>query len=316
MRLDRLISIIMLLLERETVSAAELAESFGVSTRTIYRDLDAINQAGIPIVSKMGVHGGAGIMQAYKVDKRLFSASDLTSLLIGLGGAQAVRGEGLDTTLAKVRGLIPQSRQQEIEAAAGRIAIDLEPWYTGHRLRETMELAQAALDANRVLNFDYISGAGQATRRCVEPQRLLYKGNSWYLQGYCRMRGAWRTFRLSRIEHMAMDAEVFTPRPFSPAVFDAIQPPDTPMVEADIRFDALLLREIVDFYGEGVITSHEGGTCTARVTIMDNEQGYSLLLSYGERCECLSPPYVRAYLAQKAEAVARMYRGDVSTEDA
>ena len=309
MRLDRLISIIMLLLERETVSAGELAAAFGVSTRTIYRDLDAINQAGVPIVSKMGVHGGAGIMQAYKVDKRLFSASDLTSLLIGLGGAQAVRGGELDATLAKVRGLIPQSHQQEVEAAAGRIAIDLEPWYTGSRLRETMELAQAALAANRVLRFEYISSVGKATRRRVEPQRLLYKGNSWYLQGYCLLRGAWRTFRLSRTEDMVMEDEVFTPRPFNPDVF-ASSPPDVPMVEADIRFDAGLLRDMVDFYGEGVVTSRDGDMYTARITLMDNEQGYSMLLMYGERCECLGPPHVRAFLLQKAEAVASMYRGE------
>lgn len=312
MRLDRLIAIIMLLLERETISAAELAKNFGVSTRTIYRDLDAINQAGVPIVSKMGVHGGVGIMQAYKVDKRLFSASDLTSLLIGLGGAQAVRGGELNATLAKVRGLIPHSRQQEIEAAAGRIAIDLEPWYTGANLRATMDLVQTALAESRVLTFGYVKASGKAARRCVEPQRLLYKGNSWYLQGYCRLRGAWRTFRLSRTEHMALSDETFTPRPFDPAVFDTLSPPDAPMVEVHIRFDTGLLREMTEFYGEGLAFTQDGDTCTARITILDNEQGYSMLLMYGERCECLAPPHVRAHLAEKTEAVARMYRDSLA----
>lgn len=84
MKVDRLISIIMILLDKERIGAQELADMFEVSPRTIYRDIDAINMAGIPIRSTSGVGGGFEIMPQYKVDKKVFSTTDLSALLMGL----------------------------------------------------------------------------------------------------------------------------------------------------------------------------------------------------------------------------------------
>ena len=103
MKIDRLVSIIMLLLEQERVGAQVLAELFEVSPRTIYRDIDTINMAGIPIRSISGVGGGFEIMQRYKLDKSVFSASELSAILMGLSNlSSVVRGEELVNALAKV----------------------------------------------------------------------------------------------------------------------------------------------------------------------------------------------------------------------
>ena len=104
MKIDRLVSIIMILLDKKRISAQELADMFEVSPRTIYRDIDAINMAGIPVRSASGVGGGFEIMQEYKVDKKVFSADDLSVLLMGLSSlSNMVRGDELVHTLAKVR---------------------------------------------------------------------------------------------------------------------------------------------------------------------------------------------------------------------
>ncbi len=129
MKINRLISIIMMLLERKTISAAELARTFEVSKRTIYRDIEIINEAGIPIITYPGINGGIGIMEEFKVDKRLFSESDLTTLLIGLSGVNsALDSKETKQAMSKLKAIIPKEKQNNIDELTSRVAIDLSPW--------------------------------------------------------------------------------------------------------------------------------------------------------------------------------------------
>lgn len=308
MKMDRLVSIIMLLLERKTMSASELARTFDVSTRTIYRDIDTLGQAGIPVVTYPGAGGGIGIMDEYKVDKRLFTVSDITSLLIGLGGVHsALSGSEIAHTLAKVKGMIPEEQRGDIEFQTNQIAIDLTPWGQSQRLRETLSIIKTALAEKRTLAFDYTNAFGKTTSREVEPYRLLHKGSSWYLQGYCLVRDAFRTFRFFRMDKLRLTENSFAPRDFDPAALDILGPPDVPMVEACIRFGDDVRRDIEEYYGEGVITEEGDGMYMARVMIADSEQNYNLFFMYGDRCECLYPPHVRKYIRDKARSIADMH---------
>ena len=116
MKTDRLVSIIMLLVDKKRVGARELADLFEVSPRTIYRDIDAINMAGIPVYSTPGVGGGFEIMQEYKIDKKVFSTADLSALLMGLSSLSGMmRGEELVHAFAKVKSFIPAGRAKDIE---------------------------------------------------------------------------------------------------------------------------------------------------------------------------------------------------------
>ncbi|MDN5308557.1 MAG: hypothetical protein PWP16_1920, partial [Eubacteriaceae bacterium] len=128
MKVDRLVSIIMILLDKERISAQELSDLFEVSPRTIYRDIDAINMAGIPIRSTSGVGGGFEIMEQYKIDKNVFSTTDLSAILMGLSSlSNMMRGDDLLNALAKVRSFIPAESAKEIELKANQILIDLSP---------------------------------------------------------------------------------------------------------------------------------------------------------------------------------------------
>ena len=129
MKVDRLISIIMILLEKERIGAQELADLFEVSPRTIYRDIDAINMAGIPVCSTPGVGGGFAIMDTYKVDKKVFSTADLSAILMGLSNLSTmIRGDELINALAKVKSFIPADSAKDIELKANQIYVDLSPW--------------------------------------------------------------------------------------------------------------------------------------------------------------------------------------------
>ena len=168
MKIDRLVSIIMLLLEQERVGAQALAELFEVSPRTIYRDLDALNMAGIPIRPTSGVGGGFVIMQSYKLDKSVFSASELSAILMGLSNlSSVVRGEELVNALAKVQRFVPADRAKDIAIKANRIHIDLSPWMDNRTARSYSELIQTALQPSRLITF------GSAYRHGNEPFRTV-----------------------------------------------------------------------------------------------------------------------------------------------
>ena len=129
MKADRLVSIIMILLEKKRVGAQELADLFEVSPRTIYRDMEAISMAGIPVRSISGVGGGFEIMPGYKVDQKVFSADDLSALLMGLSNLSGmIRCDELVNALAKVRSIIPAEQSGTIELKASQVRIDLTPW--------------------------------------------------------------------------------------------------------------------------------------------------------------------------------------------
>lgn len=170
MKTDRLVSIIMMLLDKERVSAQELADRFEVSPRTIYRDIETINMAGIPVRSTPGVGGGFEIMQEYKLDKNVFSAADLSAILMGLSSLSGmVRGNELVNALAKVRRFIPADRAKEIELRANQIYIDLSPWMGNRNIQPYLELVKTALQESRMLSFEYADRFGNKTVRTVEP---------------------------------------------------------------------------------------------------------------------------------------------------
>ena len=129
MKIDRLVSIILILLDKKRIGAQELADMFEVSPRTIYRDIEAIILAGIPIQSTSGVGGGFEIMQDYKIEKNVFSTTDLSAILMGLSSlSDMVRGDELINALTKVRSFIPADRAKDIEFRANQIRVDMSAW--------------------------------------------------------------------------------------------------------------------------------------------------------------------------------------------
>ena len=308
MKINRLISIIMLLLEQKTISAGELARTFEVSKRTIYRDIETINEAGIPIVTFPGINGGIGIMEEFKVDKRLFSESDLTSLLIGLSGVHsALDSEETKQAMSKLKALIPKEKQNEIDEIANRIGIDLSPWQKDIMREDYLKIINAAIVERKILCFDYFNVKGDGSFREVEPYRLLLKSNSWYLQGFCLLRQEMRTFRFSRIWKLITTERAFTPRNVDFSALSKEIDYDIPQVLVKIRFDDTLKGQMISYFSD-IDMEYEDGKNIATIPILDGDIGIRFLLSLGESCECLGPPAVREKLIQKAEAVLEVYR--------
>ena len=294
MKLERMIAIIMLLLQREKMGGKELAELFEVSLRTIYRDIETINQAGIPIVTSSGVGGGIGIMNEYKIEKGFFTVKDITAMLMGLGFiSNTLSGEETTATLAKVKSFIPEDKQHEITLKANQISFDLSAWLGSNDLQTKVEVIRTALEHSSILSFMYLSAKGDKVLRTLEPHRLLLKENHWYVQGYCLNRQQFRVFKLSRISELERTEDRFTMREIPPAFSEFTDTMSRKMQKIKLQFDHSILDRMLDYCGEENITPLDNGEFYAYFDFIEDDYGYGILMSFGDKCQCIEPEHVR-----------------------
>lgn len=308
MKVDRLVSIIMILLDKERISAQELADMFEVSPRTIYRDIDAINMAGIPVSSTSGVGGGFEIMQKYKLDKKVFSTADLSSLLMGLSNLSGiVRSDELAHALAKVKSFIPADRSKEIELKVNQICIDLSPWMGNGNIQPYLEMCKTALQENRLLSFEYIAHHGAKTARTVEPYQLVLKSSHWYLQGYCHKRNDFRLFRLSRMSNLQAKDETFTPRDYQKPTLDFGEILETIQTKIKIRIHSSALDRVLDFCTYEDFSPDGDEHYIVSFPFVENDYHYNILFSFGDQCECLEPLHIRMEMKRRIHDIAAIY---------
>ena len=308
MKIERLLSIIVILLERKKVPAPELAGIFEVTTRTIYRDIDTLNAAGIPIITYPGVNGGVGILEEFKIEKNLFTSKDLASLLTGLSSINSTFSSSeITNALIKLKGIIPAKKLKDIEKDTNRIIIDLTPWKNTNNVSDDLKNIKSAMDKNKILTFKYEDRQRKKSTRKIEPYRIILKGNDWYVEGFCILRDDFRYFKLSRISGLKITNKSFIPREIPEA-----DPKAGPVQEDIIRLKVSVAKslkgEFTELYGEQCFISEEKDTCTADIPFANNEYSYRLLMGFIDRCEILEPESVRNEFISRIKKAAGFYK--------
>lgn len=308
MKIDRLVSIIMVLLDKKRIGAQELADMFEVSPRTIYRDIDAINIAGIPIRSISGVGGGFEIMPEYKIDKKVFSTADLSAILMGLSSlSNMVRGDELVNALAKVKSFIPAEKAKDIEIKTNQICIDLSPWMGNQNIQPYLETIKTALQDCKLLSFEYTAHHGNKTVRTVEPYQLVLKSSHWYFYGYCYTRNDYRLFRLSRMSDLKMRQEVFIPRDYQKPVLDFEEILVAMQTEVKIRIHKSILDRVLEYCTYDHFTPDGDEHYFVSFPFIENEYYYDILLGFGDKCECVEPLHIRKEMKRRIYDIAAIY---------
>ena len=308
MKIDRLVSIIMVLLDKERIGAQELADMFEVSPRTIYRDIDTINMAGIPVRSISGVGGGFEIMQKYKIDKNVFSTADLSAILMGLSSLSGmIRGNELVNALAKVKSFIPADKANDIELKTNQICIDLSSWIGNENTQSYLEIIKTALQDCRLVSFEYTAHHGKKTIRTVEPYQLVLKSGHWYFQGYCLIRKDFRLFRLSRISNLHTEKENFTPRDYRKPMLDFEETLKFMQTPVKIRIHKSIMDRVLDYCTYEHFSPDGDEYYMVDFPFVENEYYYDVLLGLGNKCECLEPLHIRAEMKRRIQDMAAIY---------
>ena len=302
MKLDRMIGILSILLQRERVTAPELAEMFEVSRRTINRDVDALCRAGIPIRAQQGAGGGLSIMEGYRVERTVLTGADMQAILAGLRSLDSVSGT------RRYAQLMTKLSAGAPEAPTGDdcVRIDLASWYKGPLSRK-IGLIRAAIDAARLIEFHYYAPSGESAR-VVEPYYLAYQWSSWYVYGWCRTRGDWRLFKLNRITDLRL-SDGFERREARVPDFDA-QKVFPERYRARIRVEAAQKWRLIEEYGPDCFTALPDGRLLFEGGFVDRDHLLTWVLSFGGGAELLAPEELRADLRRLAEKLGRMYADD------
>lgn len=308
MKIERLIAVAILLLRRDKVTGKELAELFGVSIRTIYRDIDTLNMAGIPIVTVSGAGGGIWIMEQYKIDKGIFTARDITAMLMGLGViSQTLSAEEAANALVKLKSFVPEEQVNEINLKMKKVMFDLSSWQGGDGSGNAFDLTRSALENNRVLSFNYFGHSGKEEMRNIEPHRLVFKGGSWYLQGCSSSRQDFRLFKIRRMTDVQIGSESFmicdAPHPFN----DFTENMRSKAFTVKLLVERSALDRILDYCTIDDITQSDDGKLVVRMNFTDDDYGYGILMSFGNQLVCLEPDFVRYEMRKRLCDMIQQY---------
>ena len=283
MAIERLIGILTVLLREGQRTAAELAERFEVSQRTIARDVDRLCQAGIPLRTAAGRGGGISIMEGFGLERTVLTNADRGAILAGLRSLDSVSGTGYYRQLMEK---LPHSGESVGDDC---VTIDLASWY-GPMLAPRLAELKAACAQRRTVEFAYCAPGGDS-RRTVEPGRLVFRWSSWYLWGWCRERRDWRLFKLNRMLEVRVTEETFPGRAVPPVT--PVQTVFTESVQGTVRFSPAVRWRLVDEYGAGSFTEEPEGSLLFRRGFPGRDELLRWVLTFGEEAELLEPAELR-----------------------
>lgn len=296
MQISRLFEIIYILLDKKTVTARELADHFEVSVRTIYRDIDALSSAGIPVYASQGKGGGIALLDDFVLNKSVLSEKEQNDILIALQNLSATRYPDVDFVLSRLSSLFRKKDSNWIE-------VDFSPWGSDEKHKEHFNLLRSAVVNNRVITFDYFNASGTKSSRRAEPVKLIFKDRAWYLIAYCYERDAYRTFKVTRMANIRITEDFFEKKTPEALSADAEEEPSHGSIDVELRISpAGAYRVYDDFYEKDVIKNGDD-SFTVTVSLPEGDWIYPYLLSFGPILEGVKPQNLHDALVSNMEVM-------------
>ena len=302
MKIDRLIGILSVLLQKETVTAPELAELFEVSRRTINRDIDTLCYAGIPIRTKQGAGGGIYIARGYRIDRTVLTSKDMQTILAGLRSLDSISGSGYYGQLMEKL----QTGSSDLLSGKDSMLIDLSSWYK-ESLAPKIALIQDAIESRHLLRFDYFAPSGES-RRTIEPYYVVFKCSSWYVWGWCNKRKDFRLFKLNRMDNVILTDKTFECR--------EVPVPDLSNekvfkggIKVRTLFDPDVKWRLIEEFGPKCFEETKDGRLLFSTEYTDMDNLISWILTFGGKAEVIEPEEARKKLLEIAELIEKNIRG-------
>lgn len=303
MKIDRLLSMVNILLQKEQVTTPELAEYFEVSQRTIRRDVDDLCMADIPIITKRGVGGGISIVEGYKFDKEMFTREELRNILVALRSLDSI-----DNTRSTGE-LIKKISPRDVSVASFRdsIVIDLSSHHNDSLL-DKINILKKNIESSYLTTFDYYSDKGVKTRT-IEPYYITFIWSAWYVFGYCTSKLDFRLFKLNRLWRLVTEDITFLPRDISSKKYDL-----------DLRFSNLTHQQkmvvlfdksveylLVEAYGIDCYQDDLDDKLRFEQDFTCNDYVINWILGFGEKAEVISPPELKEIIKGKVKKTFEKY---------
>jgi len=304
LKVDRLIGITIYLLNRNIVSAKELAERFEVSVRTIVRDMETLSSAGIPISSSTGATGGYYIMEGYKLDGQMLGAADQTAIITALKGLfTAYDGSRYAEVLEKLSSVFHKQERQ-------RVFLDFGASGENADIQEKLKILDDAIKNKTTLMINYVNASGTPSSRLVEPLALNYRWHAWYLLAFCTEKQDYRVFKLARMDNLECANISFTrehgdPESLLESTFSGA---GRKIPDIVLRVKPSVKIQVREYLNAEYVETLENGDYVMRIDAYENERmWFSMLMSFGGAIEVLEPEEVKLRLIKTADSILSLY---------
>lgn len=300
-KIERLISIVMILLQKEVVSASEFSRLFRVTKRTIQRDMETLSYANIPIYAEYGSEGGYALMEEYKFDKRLLNHKDIENILVALGGFESlIINQEIQATIQKIKGMTSSDISPILD-------LNFYNWQGRSQINEEIIFIRQAIENNWLLKFEYVDQIGNKTDRVVEPYKLHFREMHWYLFGYSLERQAYRTFKLTRIVNIQKDGS-FVPRT-DPELKQVKQRDEQKnLVNVQLSIDVSIRDQFIERYGRNAVIKETARRYLATIELPENQYAFQFLAGFGNKVKILEPKEFIVKYVKFLEGAVELYK--------
>ena len=291
---NRLFEIVYILMQKKKTTAKELADRFEVSTRTIYRDIETLSGANIPIYASKGKDGGIGLLDEYVLNKTILSEEEQNQILFALQGMKKVKGQDEKDILEKLSILFNKKINDWIK-------IDFSNW--GNVQEERFDIIKSAILNKQLIGFTYYNSNGEESKRIVEPLQIWFKDKSWYLVSYCKLKQDYRIFKIARIKEVKMLQEHFErelPK-------EENEQYNFKIIELELEINKAMTYRVYDEFESKEITKKQDGNFIIKVKYPESEWVYGYILSFGEYAKVLNPNYAKNIIKDKLEKTLKNY---------
>ncbi len=292
---NRLFEIVYILMQKRKTTAKELADKFEVSTRTIYRDIETLSTANIPIYASKGKDGGIGLLDEYVLNKTILSEEEQNQILFALQGMKKVKGQDEKDVLEKLSILFNKKINDWIK-------IDFSSW--GNDKEERFDIIKSAILNKQLIQFTYYNSNGEESKRIVEPLQIWFKDKSWYLISYCKLKEGYRIFKIARIKEIKILQEHFErelPKE------EEKEKHNFKIIELELEIDNAMTYRVYDEFENEEITKKEDGNFIIKVKYPENGWVYGYILSFGEYAKVLNPGYAKNIIKDKLQKTLKNY---------
>ena len=304
MKIDRLLGILTILLQKDIVTAPILADRFEVSRRTINRDVEDLCKAGIPLVTLQGIGGGIKIADGYKMDKTLFTTKEMQTILAGLKSIDSVDGtSGYKTLVDKLYG----GNQEELVNVydeSGSIVIDSASYYKGS-LSPKIATVKDAIELSNMIEFDYYGPSGESHRK-IEPYLLVFQWSNWYVYGYCLLKKDYRMFKLNRLLNIGICEEKFIKRKY-PNIKMSMEKIFKNGIHLIAEFDSSCKWRLIEEYGMESFKQQEDGTLLFEFDFANENNIFSWVLGFTDQVRIIEPDTVKEKYLHIIQNIQKKY---------
>lgn len=301
-----MIKILMLLLSRRKVTAAEIADKFEISVRSVYRYIEEMNVAGVPVDVARGRYGGIYVSDTFKLPYGYFTRGEYEAAINALTAMSSQIGD--EDTLSALEKLQRRQKADKREmSVCGNFIVDGGAWADMGKFPEKLKICEKAVNESLSVEIDYLSREGEHSKRIIDPHVLIFKQNVWYVYAYCHSRADFRTFKVGRIKTARFTGRTFEKQPINkediPLNFEYSSEQLLP-VTLEIKKDAVA--DVEEWLGVDNVEPRGNGL-VANLYLADDETIVNKILSYGGKVKVLSPAALKERVKAAAQAVADAY---------